>query len=406
MTRFRFRPALARARPRAGLALALLALAWPGCAYLPFREAPRPGRTTLVSPTLSVPARQVGNYLIVEAKWDRSGPYHFLIDTGSSVTLVTPELAARYPGENPPARSAPGVPVKSADGRTRLLAPAVIRRIALGGARFEEVPALVYDCADVSAHLGIRIDGILGFPLFRETILTLDYLRDRILLSRVSTTPLLPGVTIPFNNSNRIPLIPVDLGATTFIALVDSGRDAALRLNPAGLDVRFTAPPRPGGAVSSLAGDSEQSVARLAQSITLGAYEIERPLVEVTNEFSAIGGGILRNFAVTFDQEHNRVTFYRDLPGPVTFGPQRSVGLGFSKTPAYWRVAAVIPDTPNSDQGIEPGDLVTRINGEPVSQWDYVRYENLLMTAARISFTFLTGSREQERRLRVFPLVP
>jgi hypothetical protein len=73
--------------------LGALALLLGGCVISSARR-PRPGRTKLGAPLVIVPAATVGNYLIVETKWDKHGPYHFLVDTGSSTTLVTPELAA------------------------------------------------------------------------------------------------------------------------------------------------------------------------------------------------------------------------------------------------------------------------------------------------------------------------
>ena len=79
-----------------------------GCASFdslpsPFRRTPpRPGRTSLGSQLVIVPTKAIGNVLIVEAKGDRFGPYHFLVDTGSSVTLVTPEIARRSPGRGFP----------------------------------------------------------------------------------------------------------------------------------------------------------------------------------------------------------------------------------------------------------------------------------------------------------------
>jgi hypothetical protein len=379
-----------------------------GCAYIPFikREAPRPGRTKLGSPLIVLPAQTLGNYLIVQAKWDRHGPYHFLIDTGSTVTQVTPDLAKRYPGWTQPSRATPQVPVKSAEGETALLQPATLRRLELGDALFENVPVLVYDCAALSAHLGIKIDGILGFPLFRETVLTLDYPRSRVLLTSAASPTLQPGTTISFNNENKKPLIPIQLGETSFIALIDSGRDAALRLNPVGLNPNFAAPTRPGGLVATLTGDSEQHVGRLADTLTLGNYAVRRPLVEVTDELSSLGGGILQHFTITFDQERSRVTFYRDTPEPVSFAAMRSAGLSFSKTPAYWRVAGVVRNSPAEAAEVQPGDLVTRINGEPVAKWDFRRYEQLVNSSESIAFTFLNGSRETERRLAVFTLVP
>ena len=370
------------------------------------REPPRPGRTKLDSPLVVLSAITVSNYLIVEAKWDKHGPYHFLVDTGASVTLVSPELAARYGKKNPFPPDTPLVRVKSAGGDTILLAPALLRRINLGGARFDDVQALIYDCAPLSAHLGVKIDAILGFPLFHQTLLTLDYPRTRVLLQPLDATPVAVGSTIVFNNAQKTPIIPVRLGDQTFAALIDSGSDADLSLNPVGLRPAFAVAPRPGATVGTLTGDRVQSIGRLADTLTIGRYEVQRPVADLTDELASLGGGLLKNFTVTFDQENNRVTFQRDPAGPVPPEPRRSAGLSFVKLPAYWRVASVVPGSPAANAGVQPGDLVTRLNGEPVAQWDIRRYDLLVATATAIEYTFLNGARETPRRLEVFDLVP
>jgi len=371
------------------------------------REAPRPGRTTLDGPLVTVPAVVLGNLLLVETKWDRHGPYRFLVDTGSSVTLVTPELARRYAAKNQPPETMPQVRNRSARGGTVLLDTAVVTRLELGRARFEDVRVLVHDCHDLSAHLGLRIDGILGFPLFRETVLTLDYSRAQLLLQPRSPAPAIPpGVTIPFNNELRTPIIPLRLGDQGIAALIDSGSDAPLSLNLAGLAADFAQLPRPGGAVGTLTGDHLQYIGRWRQPLHIGDYQVPRPIVDVTEELTALGGGILRYFTVTFDQERNQVTFYRETPGPVVLPPRRSTGLSFTKHPAYWRVVSVVPDSPAHAAGVQGGDLVTRIDGESVAAWDYRRFERLVATAKEIRFSFLEGTQEVTRTLEVFELVP
>ena len=371
------------------------------------REAPRPGRTTLEAPLVTVPAVVLGNLLLVETKWDRHGPYRFLVDTGSSATLVTPELARRYAAKNPPPETMPQVRNRSARGGTALLDTAVISRLEIGDARFEDVRVLVHDCRDLSTHLGVKIDGILGFPLFRETILTLDYGRAQLLLQPRSASPAIPpGVTIPFNNEFRTPIIPLKLGEQGIAALIDSGSDAPLSLNLAGLAADFAELPRPGGAVGTLSGDHLQYIGRWRQALRIGDYTVERPIVDVTEELSALGGGILRHFTVTFDQERNQVTFYREAPGPVVLPPRRSSGLSFTKHPAYWRVVSVVPDSPAHAAGVQGGDLVTRIDGEPVAAWNYRRFERLVAGANEIRFSFLHGNEEITRTLAVFELVP
>ena len=385
----------------AALACTLLA----GC-FSFRREAPRPGRTTLSSPPVILPAERLGTYLVVEGKWDRGGPWRFLIDTGANTTLVTPEFAKRYGIRDPAAAPAGPVSVLSADGRPVILEAVTIGRIALGDARFENISARIYDCASLSAHLGVKIDGILGFPLFRETLLTFDYPRNRIVLARPDRDALIPGLAVPFNNTNKTPLINVRLGDRSFLVLLDSGSDAALTLNPVGLDPVFAFGPRIGSTVSTLSGDRPQRLGRLAGTLTVADYPLPGPIADLTDDLSALGGAILQNFTVTFDQERDRVTFYRDSPGPIASAARRSPGVSFAKTPAYWRVASVVPASPAAAVGVEAGDLVTRINGEPVARWDFRRYEQLVAAGGEIAFTFLNGTAETEWRVPVFDLVP
>jgi hypothetical protein len=282
-----------------------------------------------------------------------------------------------------------------------------LKRIELGDARFEAVPARVYDCTAISLHLGLRIDGFLGFPLFRETLLTLDYPHQRVLLAKPNgASALQPGSTLAFNNESKTPFIPLRVGDRTFLALIDSGSDATLNLNPLGLDVTFGQPPRPGAIRATLTGDQPETVGRLAQTILLGDYPLTQPVVNVIDEFSSIGGGVLKYFELTFDQERNQVTFYRDKHEPIVFPPRRSAGMSFAKAGAYWRVVGVVPGSHAASAGCEEGDLITRINDEPVERWSPPRYEALVAQSNEIAFTFLVGQRPFVLKLKVMDLVP
>ncbi len=376
-----------------------------GCAMLR-PEPPRPGRTTLGSARIVLPAEVLDNYIILTAKWDKYGPYRFLVDTGSTATLVTPALAKRYAAKDAILPVMPRVSVRSADGRTTTLPTAVLRRLELGKARFSYVPVLVYDCAALSAQLGVTIDGVLGFPLFRRTLLTLDYPDRRVVLQPSSANPPSGGSTIAFDDADRSPVIPVHLGGGTFNARLDSGLDQPLSLNPAGLGVRFAFGPTEGPTVTTLTGDHTEQVGRLASDLVIGDYAVPRPVAQVVGDLSAIGGGIMKYFTLTFDQERGEVTFRREATDPIAVPGLRGTGLSFAKTPAYWRVVGVVPGSPAAAAGAHRGDLVTDINDEPVWQWDIRRYERLLSNAEEITYTFLHGTRKTDRRLKVVELVP
>jgi membrane-associated protease RseP (regulator of RpoE activity) len=176
--------------------------------------------------------------------------------------------------------------------------------------------------------------------------------------------------------------------------------------SPSTTEPPYIVRPRPGATVSTLSGDRTQEIGRLADTLAIGGYVLPQPIVDLTDELSAIGGGVLKHFSVTFDQEHDRVTFYRESREPIATPPRRSPGMSFSKTPAYWKVANVVAGSPAAEANILAGELVTRINGEPVANWDLRRYEQLVATAADIAFAFLNGSTETTKTVRVFELVP
>jgi len=383
--------------------LCILCLAT-GCTLL--RRDPTPGRTTLESPLVAVPVKTVANVLIVELNNDRRGPWRFLLDTGSSVTLVSPEFARRYAAPT----TGPGlaqVRVRSASGQSTLLTAVTIRRISLGEARFDRVPALVYDFDGLSAHFGEKIDGVLGFPVFRQTLLTLDYPQSRILLAPTGgAATLQPGARIAFDTTTKTPLIPIDIDGQTLVALIDSGSDGGLHLNPVGLETRFAFGPIPGGVIATLAGERPQEIGRLDATLRLGSYTLPKPIADLTDELSSLGGAILKNFVVTFDQNRGDVTFFRESTAPIPSAAQRSSGLGFTKTGAYWRVAAVVPGSPADGQGVQVGDLVVRIDGEPVSDWPLQRFETRVAAAEVLDFAFLDGLLETTRTIPVFDLVP
>lgn len=388
-------------------AAALLAVLWlGGCATR--SSQPQPERTVLSARTTSVPARIVANYFLVESPQIDGTTRRFLLDTGSSVNYVSEDLA-RTLRQRERGATKRKTPVRGANGEEVELEEITLRRLELGDAAFEQVPALLFDFAELSSHLGLRVDGLLGFPLFRDTRLTIDYPRAQLTLASPTAPPAPdgPGVsTLVFNDEQRRPLIPVQMGNESFVVLLDTGSDGSLSLNPAGLHPRFLSGPRPGTIVTSLGGNRHQQVGRIEQNLQVGDHTVAQPVVDLTDQLSALGGELLRHFTLTFDQRRNLVTFQRADAGPVHIASRPSTGLAFARSPAYWRVLTVIPDSPSSSLNVQTGDLVVRINGEPVARWDYERYAALLRESARITYTFLTGTREYEVEVPVFKLVP
>ncbi len=393
-----------------GLLLSLASiLCFSGCMTSARRT---PGRTVMESPSTVLPAKVISNFFVVESKFADGKSYRFIIDTGSTATLITPDLAKKFALKESHGAPRRQVHVRSANGGEIDLEAVTLRQINLGSAKFEDVPALIFDFTDLSGHLGLPIDGIIGFPVFRDTLLTLDYPGQRMVIAAYPQTlppppPQSPRLSIiPFNNEQGTPLIPIQMGNESFIVLIDSGSDGSLSINPVGLHPHFANGPRVGTLISSLQGDRRQLTGRLNQDVLIGSQTIGKPVVDLTDQLSSIGGEFLRHFVLSFDQRRNQVSFLRDADGTVLMEPRRSTGLSFARSAVYWRVLTVIPDTPAAKLAIQAGDLCIRINGELVAKWSYDRYAALVKSADKITYTLLAGTKETDLDVPVFELVP
>ena len=64
-----------------------------------------PMNTELGEESVLLPTRIWDGYFLVEAELDGSGPYTFMLDTGSDCMLVSPDLADRLAEQVKPARN-------------------------------------------------------------------------------------------------------------------------------------------------------------------------------------------------------------------------------------------------------------------------------------------------------------
>lgn len=393
------RPSLAtRLRRFASCGFASLALLFTSGAtvvhssYTPSRQA------------ITVPADVVADFFIVDAQVAGRGPFRFLVDTGSSVSLVSPALARQLGAAARATDSA--FAIRSSSQRTATLPAVVLPRLELGRATFRRVPAAVFDFGDLSRQLGTRIDGIIGFSVFRDVVFTIDYPARRLVIDPRGTIVTRNGDAIDCYGDGGLPLATVEVGGHRVVALIDTGSDSAVTLNSATAAAQLVRDSRRGSVRATLAGDEPQVIGRLEADVCIGPHRFERPLVEMADGLPSLGNGVLKHFAVTFDPRHQLMTLRRDASAPIPFAPQRSVGLGFAREVGEWRVAAIVPDTPAERCDIRVGDRCVRINGQPTPEWPLERYRSLLRASETVTFTFASaGGREADLRLPVVELV-
>lgn len=143
-----------------------LARGWAGAA---------PERVTFTSPSATLPATLEGvDSPFVEVRvGDR--PYRFLLDTGATFTLITSDVAAAA-GIRPLALDAE---IGTATTNRLSVKPAVIPRLVVGNAVFENHPCVVTDPEDMEFTFllfsFLRIDGVVGWNAIQRMDVEIDF---------------------------------------------------------------------------------------------------------------------------------------------------------------------------------------------------------------------------------------
>ena len=128
-----------------------------------------PGKIASGKTSVTMPFRLQNGLIRVSAKLDGKGPFDFILDCGSSGPTLSPALAHRV-----------GVPIQGqASGEDEELheqgGMVAVRRVDLGDAYYLPEPFFCFDEPEPNA---------LGYDVFRRYVVTIDYARQRLTLTR------------------------------------------------------------------------------------------------------------------------------------------------------------------------------------------------------------------------------
>jgi predicted aspartyl protease len=116
---------------------------------------------------LASPAKPL---LLIDVHLNGRGPFQFAIDTGTSTTAITPQLA-----NDLGILSSPIGPGTTAGAQVDVRA-GNIESFQLGGAKIDNMTVVVADFFEMlSAAIGAKLDGIVGYNFLRNYKVAIDY---------------------------------------------------------------------------------------------------------------------------------------------------------------------------------------------------------------------------------------
>lgn len=287
------------------------------------------------------------------------GPFRFVLDTGA-------EGAGRVDKKVAEALELPEAGSVKSSGLLGQMQSVTVRRLdslAIGALTFTRVVMLSRDYnAERPRGLG-PIDGILGFHLFNEYLLTINYPARTITITRGELTPPDGKNIVSIISDDEDPEIEVTIGGQTTKALIDTGAMTSLAV-PAEFakGLKFTSEPQ----ITSWEGLTPIRSATLAGAVRLGEIEIANPKTVIAGPLkdANIGVEILAKLAVTFDQKNARIRFERPAE-------RKRLGLSFAiSTEGFPEFHGVEPGGVAATAGLRETDRVIGINGVVLTEMD------------------------------------
>jgi PDZ domain/Aspartyl protease len=330
---------------------------------------------------ITIPVQIISGLVYMQGEVNSSTPLNVILDSGSSVSIVSPPLAETLGLTSTHSTEATGI----GEGSDQTIHFVDDCELKWGGPErqlslsHQKIAVLPIDY--VSAQVGKRVDAFFGSNLLLHYAVSVDYERQRVTFS-LSNSGLSVGTAIPIQRMSDTPFIEASIEGTggkrvTALFLLDSGTSGAMILNRKFLDAHpdliasadFVESP----AVTAVGGVIRSKRVRV-KKVGLGPFLVSGVVATVPDVSAGIlsnasiagfiGAGILKRFTVTWDYAGKRMI----LSPNRTFGDHFETdasGLHLvSPGPQYQTVAidSVLPGSPAAQAGLEPGDEILAVD--------------------------------------------
>jgi hypothetical protein len=328
--------------------------------------------------SISLPFDLVDNRIIINVELNGKGPFRFIFDSGAGA-IVSPEVARELGLKIEGTSTGGGVGEKLVERGATNVALVQISDISMTNQDFG-----VISFADTKYVFGAnRIDGIIGYSLFKRLVVRIDYEQKRVtFIEPLRFAYQGSGVIVPLDFDAHLPLVKGELDGVPGIFVIDTGARSSLLLygpfvEQNNLRTKYKANVE-GITGWGIGGPVRSQVVRIG-SLKLGAVEVHNLIARLSlqksggltnaNRAALVGPDVLRQFTTTFDYSRRQLIFEKN----GNYGKPDSydrVGMWFGQEGDHFEVIDVIAGSPASEAGIKVGDQILAIDGQSAKALD------------------------------------
>lgn len=369
-----------------------------------------------------LPFEDYGGHLYLQGKINGISTQNLILDSGAADLFVS-ESEAKAQQLQPQGKAI--IP-----GRTEAIATIRVPNVAmqLGTLTLKDRSSVVIPQAEalgLEQYFGRPISGIVGYELFEQLVVELDYARQTLRLFNPKTYRYQGnGQRIPLTLEGDRPyidatIVPYGYPALPGKLMIDLGSNAALSLTAAcGLDQRLiaAAPRTLRRRLASIQGTDEIILGRL-QRLHIASIQMDQPITifgktkkgDCDRLSGKIGYQILRQFKAILDYPHRQLILEPRAASPKFSYDYDLSGLWLKAVGSQlkdYRVGAISPTTPAETAGVQVDDRIVAVNNIETSALTLVQIRQQLSQAGQTVNLLL--QRKTQRipvRLRLEPLL-
>ncbi|HEY0379322.1 MAG TPA: aspartyl protease family protein [Pyrinomonadaceae bacterium] len=326
-----------------------------------------------------LPFDLIDNRIVINVRLNGKGPFRFIFDSGAGA-VVAPEVALSLGLKIENLQTGMGgvgeKPVER--GETRI-ADVEVGTLHLAD---EEFGVLSFD--DTKYVFGAnRIDGILGFPVFKSYVVRLDYERRQLTFTPPAQFSYRGnGTVVPLDFDRHLPLVRGELDNVPGVFVIDTGARSALILyNPfvEQNDLRRKYGARFEGITGwGIGGPVRSQIVRI-KTLKLGGVEVRDLVARLSlqkggaltsaNRAALVGPDVLKQFTTVFDYSRRLLIFEKNAEYGKPDSYDRA-GVWLGQEGDHFEVIDVIAGGPAAEAGLRVGDQILEIDGTSAAHLD------------------------------------
>lgn len=334
---------------------------------------------------VNIPFKIYSNLIVVDVLFEGVIPLKFIVDTGVTNTVLIDKLYSDILDIVPDRK----ISLIGAAGGKEVEAYIVNSvSVQLQGIQGENLPLLVLkeDYLKLQETIGIKIHGILGYDLFRNFIVKVNYAAEMLTfydpyqfnrsLNWFNQMDMVVESSKPYI---QIPVTMSDSSRVLSKLLIDTGASNSFMLH-ADSDDKINIPKKSlrDNLGAGIAGSIEGYVGRLNQ-IEMGDYKLEdvistfpdkgtyNDVIEATGRQGTVGGGILKRFKLFFDYGNEKLYYRKNKYFKESFDYDMSglnvIAKGEMFLEPYYEIESVREGTPAAKVDLRPKDILISLNG-------------------------------------------